>query len=284
MARNFMMGGRGKHSRSRRAAFGQTAGREVWRPDSDDRDQDPLPRDGQSQAHGTRAKQNPDVGRPSTSSNHSRRDALPLDEVDGNVIRTVKRSVFSESQPSPLKEPLTLAAVSQDVLRNILDLNESVIQNEEFVCCVSGGKLFPGSVPLAHRYRGHQFGYWAGQLGDGRAHLLGEYTNRKGERWEVQLKGSGKTPYSRSGDGRAVIRSSVREFLCSEAMHFPGVPTSRALRMSSRSGTMMEAPQKSRSDGEPAPRHDHNASLKCQQRLCQLDSPVMPHRHDSHRH
>ncbi|XDV46956.1 hypothetical protein PO909_016749 [Leuciscus waleckii] len=162
---------------------------------------------------------------------HKLLDALPLDEVDGNVIRTVKRSVFSESQPSPLKEPLTLAAVSQDVLRNILDLNESVIQNEEFVRCVSGGKLFPGSVPLAHRYGGHQFGYWAGQLGDGRAHLLGEYTNRKGERWEVQLKGSGKTPYSRSGDGRAVIRSSVREFLCSEAMHFLRVPTSRALSL-----------------------------------------------------
>eukprot|EP00064_Thunnus_orientalis_P016905 superscaffoldBa00003456_g16978 len=75
-----------------------------------------------------------------------------------------------------------------------------------------------------------KFGYWAGQLGDGRAHSLGQYTNRKGEIWELQLKGSGKTPYSRSGDGRAVIRSSVREFLCSEAMHFLGVPTSRAAR------------------------------------------------------
>ncbi|XP_026056537.1 uncharacterized protein LOC113042150 isoform X3 [Carassius auratus] len=158
-------------------------------------------------------------------------DALPLDEVDGHVPRTVNRCVFSECQPTPLKEPLTLAAVSQDVLRNILDLNESVIQKEDFVLCVSGGKLFPGSIPFAHRYGGHQFGYWAGQLGDGRAHLLGEYTNRKGERWELQLKGSGKTPYSRSGDGRAVIRSSVREFLCSEAMHFLGVPTSRALSL-----------------------------------------------------
>ncbi|XP_050954206.1 protein adenylyltransferase SelO [Labeo rohita] len=157
--------------------------------------------------------------------------ALPLDEVDDNFIRTVKGCVFSKCQPTPLKEPLTLAAVSQDVLGNILDLNESVIQNEEFVHCVSGGKLFPGSIPLAHRYGGHQFGYWAGQLGDGRAHFLGEYTNRKGERWELQLKGSGKTPYSRSGDGRAVIRSSVREFLCSEAMHFLGVPTSRALSL-----------------------------------------------------
>ncbi|KAK2869839.1 hypothetical protein QQF64_022272 [Cirrhinus molitorella] len=162
---------------------------------------------------------------------HKLLDALPLDEVDGNFIRTVKGCVFSECNPTPLKEPLTLAAVSQDVLRNILDLNESVIQNEDFVHSVSGGKLFPGSIPLAHRYGGHQFGYWAGQLGDGRAHFLGEYTNRKGERWELQLKGSGKTPYSRSGDGWAVIRSSVREFLCSEAMHFLGVPTSRALSL-----------------------------------------------------
>lgn len=72
------------------------------------------------------------------------------------------------------------------------------------------------------RYGGHQFGYWAGQLGDGRAVMLGEYVNRKGERWELQLKGSGLTPYSRRGDGRAVIRSSVREFLCSEAMHALG--------------------------------------------------------------
>ncbi|XP_016406632.1 selenoprotein O-like [Sinocyclocheilus rhinocerous] len=118
---------------------------------------------------------------------HKLSDALPLDEVDGPVIRTVKGCVFSECQPTPLKEPLTLAAVSQDVLRNILDLNESVIQNEEFVLCVSGGKLFPGSIPLAHRYGGHQFGYWAGQLGDGRAHLLGEYTNRFHELFKAKL-------------------------------------------------------------------------------------------------
>ncbi|XP_069815205.1 protein adenylyltransferase SelO-like isoform X2 [Dendropsophus ebraccatus] len=73
-----------------------------------------------------------------------------------------------------------------------------------------------------------EFGVWAGQLGDGRAHLVATYINRYGERWELQLKGSGKTPYSRTGDGRAVLRSSVREFLCSEAMHYLGIPTSRA--------------------------------------------------------
>ncbi|KAL7887681.1 hypothetical protein AOLI_G00054020 [Acnodon oligacanthus] len=158
-------------------------------------------------------------------------DSLPLDEVKDNFVRTVKRCIFSQSQPTPLKGAVHLAAVSKDVLEDIMDLDESVILNTDFVQFLSGARLFPGSIPLAHRYGGHQFGHWAGQLGDGRAHLLGEYTNRKGERWELQLKGSGKTPYSRSGDGRAVLRSSVREFLCSEAMHFLNVPTSRALSL-----------------------------------------------------
>ncbi|XP_070784268.1 protein adenylyltransferase SelO-like [Enoplosus armatus] len=156
-------------------------------------------------------------------------EAFPIDEVDGNFVRTVKNCIFSKSIPTPLKGPLTLAAVSKvDVIEGILDVDMAAAQSDEFLHYASGGRLLPGSAPLAHRYGGHQFGYWAGQLGDGRAHSLGQYTNRKGEVWELQLKGSGKTPYSRSGDGRAVIRSSVREFLCSEAMHFLGVPTSRA--------------------------------------------------------
>ncbi|XP_064188578.1 protein adenylyltransferase SelO-like isoform X1 [Anguilla rostrata] len=155
-------------------------------------------------------------------------DIFPLDEVKDNFVRTVNHCVFSVTQPTPLKGPLKVAAVSKDVLEEILDLNSSVSQIDDFAHYFSGGKLWPRSVPLAHRYGGHQFGFWAGQLGDGRAHLLGEYTNKNGEKWELQLKGSGKTPYSRSGDGRAVIRSSVREFLCSEAMHYMGVPTSRA--------------------------------------------------------
>ncbi|XP_053198546.1 protein adenylyltransferase SelO-like isoform X2 [Scomber japonicus] len=155
-------------------------------------------------------------------------DAFPIDEVDGNFVRTVKNCIFSKSIPTSLKGPLKLAAVSKDVIEGILDLDIAVTQSDDFLHYASGGRLLPGSIPLAHRYGGHQFGYWAGQLGDGRAHSLGQYINRKGEIWELQLKGSGKTPYSRSGDGRAVIRSSVREFLCSEAMHFLGVPTSRA--------------------------------------------------------
>ena len=84
-------------------------------------------------------------------------------------------------------------------------------------------------VPYAQCYGGHQFGTWAGQLGDGRAITLGEILNSKLERWELQLKGAGKTPYSRFADGLAVLRSSIREFLCSEAMHFLGIPTTRAL-------------------------------------------------------
>ncbi|KAM4544216.1 protein adenylyltransferase SelO-like [Fundulus diaphanus] len=155
-------------------------------------------------------------------------EALPVDEIDGNFVRTVKNCIFSKSNPTPLRGSLRLAAVSKDVIEGILDVDVAVTRSEDFLLYASGAKLLPGSVPLAHRYGGHQFGYWAGQLGDGRAHLLGQYLNRKGETWELQLKGSGKTPYSRSGDGRAVIRSSVREFLCSEAMHFLGVPTSRA--------------------------------------------------------
>ncbi|AKJ29289.1 protein adenylyltransferase SelO [Caldimonas brevitalea] len=95
--------------------------------------------------------------------------------------------------------------------------------------CLSGGAQWPGLDPVATVYSGHQFGVWAGQLGDGRALLLGEMQLADGSGVEVQLKGSGRTPYARMGDGRAVLRSSIREFLCSEAMHGLGIPTTRAL-------------------------------------------------------
>jgi len=92
----------------------------------------------------------------------------------------------------------------------------------------AGNALLPGSDPLATVYSGHQFGVWAGQLGDGRALWLGEAESARGPQ-EIQLKGAGRTPYSRMGDGRAVLRSSIREYLCSEAMHGLGIPTTRAL-------------------------------------------------------
>ncbi|KAM9308115.1 protein adenylyltransferase SelO-like [Gastrophryne carolinensis] len=153
---------------------------------------------------------------------------LTVDPIEENYVRKVKGCVFSRVYPTPFSSDIQLAALSEDVLEELLDLDRSVAHSSDFLQFVSGSKTIWGFVPLAHRYGGHQFGVWAGQLGDGRAHLLATYLNRFGERWELQLKGSGKTPYSRDGDGRAVLRSSVREFLCSEAMHSLGIPTSRA--------------------------------------------------------
>jgi len=112
-----------------------------------------------------------------------------------------------------------------------LDLSVQACESELFAQVFSGNRLLPGMEPFAMSYGGHQFGQWAGQLGDGRAINLGEVINRWGERAVLQLKGAGLTPYSRRGDGLAVLRSSIREFLCSEAMHHLGVPTTRALSL-----------------------------------------------------
>lgn len=111
----------------------------------------------------------------------------------------------------------------------LIGLSDTESEREEFAKYFSGNRLLPGSEPLAMLYAGHQFGHYVHQLGDGRAILLGEIKNYSGEYWDVQLKGAGPTPYSRNGDGRAVLRSSIREYLCSEAMHGLGIPTSRAL-------------------------------------------------------
>ena len=155
---------------------------------------------------------------------------LPTDPEKNNYVRKVFNSSFSQVSPEPFLTSPFLAAISPGALRNALDLNPcDCVQSKAFLLLASGGRpLLPNSLSLAHRYGGHQFGYWAGQLGDGRAVLVGTYTSQQGEYWELQLKGSGKTPYSRSGDGRAVLRSSVREFLASEAMFSLGIPSSRA--------------------------------------------------------
>ncbi|NNF97578.1 MAG: YdiU family protein, partial [Halobacteria archaeon] len=111
----------------------------------------------------------------------------------------------------------------------LLDLDPDIEQHPALADIFSGKQLLAGSDPLAMLYAGHQFGHYVPQLGDGRAIMLGEITNQRGEKWELQRKGSGLTPYSRDGDGRAVLRSSIREYLCSEAMHGLGIPTTRAL-------------------------------------------------------
>ncbi|WP_048440694.1 YdiU family protein [Caenimonas sp. SL110] len=133
---------------------------------------------------------------------------------------------FTELQPTPLPEPYLVSANSAVADQLGLDLNW--LASPAGIDAFTGNVVMPGSRPLASVYSGHQFGVWAGQLGDGRAILLGDLPSADG-RQEVQLKGSGLTPYSRMGDGRAVLRSSIREYLCSEAMHGLGVPTTRAL-------------------------------------------------------
>jgi uncharacterized protein YdiU (UPF0061 family) len=113
----------------------------------------------------------------------------------------------------------------------LLDLDPAIFTDPRFVLAMAGHIPLEGFNPLAMVYSGHQFGVWAGQLGDGRALLIGQVRNARGELWDIQLKGAGQTPYSRFADGRAVLRSSIREYLCGEAMHALGVPTSRALSL-----------------------------------------------------
>jgi len=131
--------------------------------------------------------------------------------------------------PTPVDAP-ALVAVSPEVAA-LLDLDTAALADPAWARVLGGNALVDGMDPYAANYGGHQFGHWAGQLGDGRAITLGEVINSAGQRWELQLKGAGPTPYSRSADGRAVLRSSIREFLCSEAMHHLGVPTTRALSL-----------------------------------------------------
>ena len=154
---------------------------------------------------------------------------LPGDPETGARRREVRGALWSRMAPTPVAAPRTLA-VSREMAET-LGLNEAEAASETFAQVFSGNLQLPGMDPFATNYGGHQFGHWAGQLGDGRAISLGETVNADGERWELQLKGAGPTPYSRSADGRAVLRSSIREFLCSEAMHHLGVPTTRALSL-----------------------------------------------------
>jgi serine/tyrosine/threonine adenylyltransferase len=154
---------------------------------------------------------------------------LPGDAERGPQRREVRNAAWSRVVPTPVPAPRTLA-VSRE-MAEMLGLRETDLASESFAQVFAGNALLPGMDPFASNYGGHQFGHWAGQLGDGRAITLGETINARGERWELQLKGAGPTPYSRSADGRAVLRSSIREFLCSEAMHHLGVPTTRALSL-----------------------------------------------------
>jgi uncharacterized protein YdiU (UPF0061 family) len=133
---------------------------------------------------------------------------------------------YTRVSPTPLPEPYLVAF--NPAAAGLIGLDPREAGRTEFAEIFCGNRLLPGFDPLAAVYAGHQFGVFVPQLGDGRAILLGEAAGAQG-RWELQLKGAGQTPYSRMGDGRAVLRSSIREYLCSEAMHALGIPTTRAL-------------------------------------------------------
>ncbi|MFK2900822.1 YdiU family protein [Dyella jejuensis] len=154
---------------------------------------------------------------------------LPGDPDHGQGTRQVRGALYSRVDPSPVAAPRTVAWSRE--MAQALGLTDTDLASPLFAQMFGGNKIAEGMEPWASNYGGHQFGTWAGQLGDGRAISLGEVLTAQGERLELQLKGAGMTPYSRGADGRAVLRSSVREFLCSEAMHHLGVPTTRALSL-----------------------------------------------------
>jgi uncharacterized protein YdiU (UPF0061 family) len=152
---------------------------------------------------------------------------LPGDAESSNTPRQVHGAAYTRVAPTAVAAP-RLLAWSREVAAD-LGLAPADVASPDFAAAFAGNRLWPGMEPYAAAYGGHQFGQWAGQLGDGRAIGLGEVIGADGRRHELQLKGAGPTPYSRRADGRAVLRSSLREFLCSEAMHHLGVPTTRAL-------------------------------------------------------
>jgi len=149
------------------------------------------------------------------------------DLVFDNRFARLGDAFSSPVLPEPLDEPRLV--VASPAAMALLDLDPAEADTELFAQLFSGHKLWSEAEPRAMVYSGHQFGVYNPRLGDGRGLLLGEVVNAAGEHWDLHLKGAGQTPYSRMGDGRAVLRSSIREFLASEYLHALGIPTSRAL-------------------------------------------------------
>lgn len=156
---------------------------------------------------------------------------LPGDHSGRTLSRQLPEAFYATISPTPVASPRLLAWSRE--AGELLGLAEPSTSEQSQLAAeaLGGNRILPGMRPYAAGYGGHQFGNWAGQLGDGRALTLGEVLTPEGRRWDVQLKGAGPTPYSRRSDGRAVLRSSIREFLCSEAMFHLGVPTTRALSL-----------------------------------------------------
>jgi uncharacterized protein YdiU (UPF0061 family) len=145
-----------------------------------------------------------------------------------NSYARLPETFYAKLNPTPFSEPPHLISFNP-AAAELIDLDVEQAQRPEFAAVFGGGMLAPGMEPLAMLYSGHQFGVYVPQLGDGRAILLGEVRNERSEKWDLHLKGAGLTPFSREGDGRAVLRSTIREYLCSEAMFGLGIPTTRGL-------------------------------------------------------
>jgi len=150
-------------------------------------------------------------------------DNLHFDNTYARLPEVFYRRVNPTALPAPYLVSFNEKAAE------LIGLDPQEAAKPEFVEYFTGNKLLTGSEPISAIYAGHQFGTFVSQLGDGRAILLGEAVNEKGERYDIQLKGAGLTPFSRMGDGRAVLRSTIREYLCSEAIHALGIPTTRSL-------------------------------------------------------
>ncbi len=145
-----------------------------------------------------------------------------------NSYARLPEAFYAKVNPTPFSAPPFLISANPSAAA-LLDLDPHEATRPEFAGVFGGSLLVPGMEPLAMLYSGHQFGVYVPQLGDGRAILLGEVQNEQGERWDLHLKGAGMTPFSRDGDGRSVLRSAIREYLCCEAMQGLGIPTTRAL-------------------------------------------------------
>lgn len=144
-----------------------------------------------------------------------------------NTYARLPEDFYRRVMPTPLPSPYLVSF--NPAAAALIDLDPDEVTRPEFAGCFGGNLLLPGADPVAMLYYGHQFGVYAGQLGDGRAILLGEVRNEAGEKWDLHLKGAGQTPFSRDGDGRSVLRSTIREYLCGEAMQGLGIPTTRSL-------------------------------------------------------
>ncbi len=173
---------------------------------------------------------------------------LPGDPAQAPGSRQVPGAAYSRVDPIGVPRP-EIVAWSAEVAAD-LGIEAEAMGSQRAADVLTGNELLAGSDPHAMNYGGHQFGSWAGQLGDGRAIALGEVVDAVGRRHTLQLKGAGPTPYSRTADGLAVLRSSIREFLCSEAMHHLGVPTTRALSLAT---TGTEVVRDILYDGHPRP-------------------------------